>query len=139
MSLALVAYAHPLIMAVGLGLALSALRLGLVLRDHRVRRRVPPTGSRGRHLRVSQPAVWVVIAGFVAGPLTSWLVRGWIPFTRLHAWAGLAALVLFASTSLIGLALKRRRSQRAALHGILGMLAILASALAVITGIELLP
>lgn len=137
--LTVLSYGHPAVVVVGLLLALWALRLGLYLRDFRVRRIVPPKGSLGRHLRLSQPAAIVLAAGFAIGPVSSFVLRGWTPFTSLHAWAGLAALACFGSTSIIGLDLKKKRSRRSQLHGVLGMVGMLAGALAAVTGIELLP
>ena len=136
---AVLAYVHPAIVVVGLGLALWALRLGLYLRDFRVRRVVPPPGSRGRHMRLSQPAAILLVAGFAVGPLSSLLVRHWAPFAHVHGWAGLAAIGCFGTTSLIGLRLKDKRSRRAQLHGVLGIVGVLCGALAAVTGIELLP
>jgi hypothetical protein len=137
--LALLSYAHPALVVVGLLLALWALRLGLHLRDFRVRRIVPPRGSLGRHLRLSQPAAILLTAGFAIGPVSTLVLRGWTPFTTLHAWAGIAALACFGSTSLLGLGLKKKRNRRSQLHGVLGMVGMLAGALAAVTGIELLP
>ena len=137
--LAALSYAHPALVVVGLLLALWALRLGLSLRDFRVRRIIPPKGSLGRHLRLSQPAAILLTVGFAVGPVSSFVLRGWTPFTSLHAWAGVAAVACFGSTSLIGLKLKKKRSKRSQLHGVLGMVGMLAGALAAVTGIEMLP
>ena len=137
--LTVLSYGHPALVVVGLLLALWALRLGLHLRDFRVRRVIPPKGSLGRHLRLSQPAAVTLLAGFAIGPLSAFVLRGWTPFTTLHAWAGLTAITCFGSTSLIGLKLKKKQSRKAQLHGVLGMVGMLAGALAAVTGIELLP
>ena len=61
--------------------------------------------------------------GFLAGPLSSFWLRGWVPFGKLHAWLGLLAAVLFAVTAALGYRLQERRSGSSDAHGLLGLLA----------------
>ncbi len=93
-------------MLVSLTLSLVALRTGLRLRRARLRRTPAPRGTRATHIRVAKVAVAMLMLGFVAGPLSSYFLRGWTPFETFHGLAGGIAAVLFAATALRGRALE---------------------------------
>lgn len=82
--------------------------------------------------------------GFLGGPLSAFLLRGWTPFSTLHAALGVLALLLLISTGLRGRALERARGGEAAArlragHARLALLAAGVSALAAFAGFVLLP
>ena len=54
------------------------------------------------HVRVARPAVVLLLAGFVGGPLSALWLRNWTPFGTFHAWLGLFAAVLFATAGWLG-------------------------------------
>jgi hypothetical protein len=136
-------------MVVALGLLVLALRAGLRIRRARHARLAGARPRAGKlsasdllraHLRIAKPAIVVVLIGFVAGPASSFWLRGWDPFEKLHSWLGLAAAGLFVATALLGRRLEqRRRGARAGLHGLLGLLGVLAAALTAMAGMVLLP
>lgn len=133
------AYAHPSWMVSSLLLAAAALRLGLGLR--RARRGLAPRDPTRRrlHLRLSKPAVCLVLVGFVGGPLSMAFLRGERPFATLHAWIGLSAAALFAATAVLGWRLEHGRGRPADAHALLGVLAMLTAAVAAVAGFVLLP
>ena len=140
------AYGHPVWMLVSLGLALAALRTGLSLRRARLRKRPAPRGTRALHLKLAKPAVVMLLVGFAAGPLSSWLLRGWTPFETFHGLAGGIAGVLFIATALRGRALELGPARggdggpgtRDA-HALLALAAVLAGATAAFAGFVLTP
>lgn len=126
-------------MLTSLLLAVLVLRSGLALRRSRrgLSRREP--SLRMRHLRLAKPAVAMILAGFVAGPVSMALFRGEPPFGTFHAFLGLLAAALFAAAALLGRRLERGRSRAFDPHAVLAVLAVLAGAMAAIAGIVLLP
>jgi hypothetical protein len=126
-------------MVTSLLLALLALRAGLTLRRSRrgFARRDP--AQRPRHLRLAKPAIWLVLLGFVGGPISMATLRGERPFGTAHAWIGLTAATLFGATAVLGWRLERGRSRSNDLHALLGVLALLAGAVAAAAGFVLLP
>ena len=125
-------------MLVGLVLALAALRLGLRIRRGRASRSRPSPETRRLHLRLAKPAVLLLLAGFVVGPVSSVWLRGWEPFSTFHALLGGGAALLFAVTGSLGRRLERGAGQREA-HTVAGILAVLLGACAAFAGFELLP
>jgi hypothetical protein len=126
-------------MLVSLAVALLALRAGLEMRR---RRHAGERRGRAlvlRHLRYARPAVFMLAAGFVGGPLSAWLLRGWTPGGTLHAWLGLLAVSLFVAAGVLGQRIFRGRSRAVDAHGWLGLLAMLVAALASVAGFVLLP
>jgi len=123
----------------GLLLAAAALLAGLELRRRRRLRLRRDPALRRRHLALARPAVIVLLVGLLGGPLSSWWLRGWTPFERLHGWVGLCAAALFAATGWLGLRLERGRGRPVEAHAALGTLAVLVGALALATGFVLLP
>ena len=98
-------------MVASLALAFAALRAGISLRRARLARRPPPRGARRRHLLLARPAVALLLAGFLLGPLSAAALRGWTPFATLHGLAGLVAAALFI------FGLKKLGSPRTAVRG----------------------
>ena len=144
----MLAYLHPAWMVVALGGVALTLRAGLRMRSARHARvaaacPLPGTASAPEllraHLRLAKPAVVVILIGFVAGPTSSFWLRGWNPFEKLHSWLGLAAVALFVATAVLGGRLEQRRGGRPDLHGLLGLLGVLMAALAAMAGLVLLP
>jgi hypothetical protein len=129
-------------MLVALALAALALRAGLRMRRLRTSGAKPERGLLAAHLKVAKPAVVLLLAGFVGGPLSALVLRDWTPFGTFHAWLGLTAAVLFGSAGWLGLRMQRgslRRDRGANLHGLLGTLGMLAGAVAAVAGMVLLP
>ena len=129
------------------GVALT-LRAGLRMRSARharVARARPQPGTASAsellraHLRLAKPAVVLILLGFVAGPISSFWLRGWEPFQKLHSWLGLLSAALFVATAVLGRRLELRRGGRPDLHGLFGLLAVLAAALTAMAGLVLLP
>ncbi len=125
-----------------LALAALALRAGLRMRRLRTRGAKLERGLLATHLRVARPAVLLLLAGFLGGPLSALFLRDWTPFGTFHAWLGLVAAALFGTAGWLGLRMQRgrlRRDRGARLHGLLGTLAMLFGALAAAAGLVLLP
>ena len=122
----------------------AALRSGVKLRRARLLRSVLPRDARRRHLRVAKPAVVLACLGFVGGPLSAFLLRGWTPFSTLHGALGALAAALLIATGLRGRALERaadgvESARLRAGHARLALAAAGASALAAFAGFILLP
>jgi hypothetical protein len=133
------AYGHPALMIVAIGLVFVALRRGLDLRRRRLR------GERGRgariaaHAAIAKPAVILVSLGLVGGLVSAIVVRDWAPLRTFHGWVGVLAAALFAATGFVGWQLLRGRSRAVDAHGWLGLVAFLAAAVAAVAGFVLLP
>jgi hypothetical protein len=126
-------------MLVSLALAVLTLRAGLALRRARRGRAPRDPRLRRRHLRLAKPAVALVLAGFVGGPVSALWLRGWEPFASFHGVLGLAVATLFAAAALVGWRLEHGRSRAFEVHAMLGALAVLGAALAAVAGFVLLP
>jgi hypothetical protein len=133
------AYAHPVIASTGILSALLVLSWGLRMRDARLRRKPPPPNLPRRHVRLAPITVWILLGAFVLGPISSVLIREWKLLHTFHGWAGLTAISSFSAAALLGRKLRVRPDRGRSLHGNLGLLAMLAAAIAAITGIQLLP
>ncbi len=133
------AYVHPIWMVATLTLAGAALRSGLRMRNARRRNARRERGALQRHLRLAKPAVVMALVGFAAGPLSMFWLRGRDPFGTAHAVAGSAALLLFVATGILGRRLERGRGRPLDAHALLATLALLAGAVAAISGFVLLP
>jgi hypothetical protein len=120
-------------------LAGLALRVGLGLRRARRGGGRATVHSRARHLRFAKPAVVVVLAGFVVGPLSMYFLRGRTPFATLHALLGSLAAALFLAAAVLGHRIEEGASRAFDVHGMLGLAAFLAAAGAAIAGLVLLP
>ncbi len=135
----MLAYGHPILMVVALGLAFAALRAGRRIRSARggAARRTP--GMRAAHLRVAKPAALLVAVGFVGGPVSMALLRGETPFGTIHAWLGLASALLFGAASVLGRRLEKSRPASRDAHTLLGALGLLLGAAAAVAGFNILP
>jgi hypothetical protein len=128
-------------MVVSIGLGVATYRVGLGLRRARLSGARRERAAYRRHLRLAKPAVTMLAVGFLAGPLSAWLIRDWTPFATLHSWVGALAISLFAATAFFGRRLETGRAPRATVdrHAWLALSALLAAALAAFTGFVLLP
>lgn len=126
-------------MLVSLLLAIVALRTGLRLRRARLRRARRDPSLRARHARLGTLAVYLVLAGFAGGVASMAWIRREPIFATTHAFVACAAAALFVATALLGRRLERGRGRPVDAHALLGILALLAAALAAVTGFVLLP
>jgi polyferredoxin len=126
-------------MIVSVALAVAALRAGLILRRSRAARRAPPRGARQRHLRLAKPAIVLLLIGFVAGPVSAVLLRGWSPFATFHGVLGALVTALFAAAAVHGYRLEGGRREARSTHAVLGGLAVLGAIVAAVAGFVLLP
>ncbi len=133
------AYGHPALMVVALGLVFFALRIGLAMRRRRQRGVGKLKGELARHMALARPAVLLVAVGLVSGPASALWLRGWTPLQTLHGWLALAAAGLLLSAGLVGHRLSRGETRAVELHGRLGVLAVLVAGLAAFAGFVLLP
>ena len=91
------------------------------------------------HLRLAKPAVVMIGVGFLAGPLSALWLRDWTPFGSFHAWLGGLAVILFATTAILGRRLEHGRGRPVEAHAILAGLAVMAAAVTAVAGFILLP
>lgn len=120
-------------------LLVLALRLGLALRRRRLSGASLPRESVDRHIRWALPAVALLGVGFLAGGASAIWLRGWSPIGTFHGGLGLAVLLVFSGVAWLGRALRRGRSQAAAVHGALALVGVGLAALAALAGFVLLP
>jgi len=83
--------------------------------------------------------VALVSIGFAGGAVSAIFLREWESFATLHAWLGLLAAAFFVTAGVLGAALMKGRRDRLQAHGIAGLLAVLAAAVASVAGFVLLP
>ncbi|MEE3331077.1 MAG: DUF4079 family protein [Myxococcota bacterium] len=133
------AHVHPAWMIGALSLAWLALRSGSQLRSLRARRGRGLVALRQRHLRLAKPAVALLVAGFVLGPLSSYFLRDWTPFQTFHALAGSLAVVLFVAASRYGRRLEVGLRAARTTHLRFVLAAMLCAAVAAVSGFVLLP
>jgi len=126
-------------MVASLGVVALALRAGLRLRRARFRREPRRVDLLRTHLRVAKPAIALICAGFLAGPISAVWLRDWSPFATFHAWLGLLAVALFIAVAILGRRLELHRGRPVDAHAILAGLAVLAAAVAVVADLVLLP
>ena len=132
-------------MLASIALGAATLRSGLRLRSARRRGLRRPPGAMRQHLRRAKPTLVLLALGFTLGPASALWLRGWEPFETAHAWLSSLALLLFLATGILGHALERGRVRRALrpraveVHGLLGVLSLLAAAAAFGSGFVLLP
>jgi len=132
-------YLHPSVAALTVLLCLWATNTGLSMRRLRVKCRDRTERLKRRHAIIAKPAALLLLTTFIGGTFSARLLRGWPPLQTLHGASALVATTLLLVASGLGIALKLDRSERAALHGVLAMLGILAGLLAAVSGIEWLP
>ena len=116
-----------------------ALRAGLEIRRRRLRGQPPQAALRSRHLRFARPAVVLVVVGFVAGPVSAVLLRGWEVFGTLHAAIGGVAALSFVAAAVLGHRLEGGERKAREAHARVAALAALVAALAAVAGFVLLP
>ncbi len=133
------AWVHPAWMVASLALAFVTLRAGLAMRSARRSGGRRDPARRRSHARLGKIAVVAILAGFVAGPASMVWFRGEEPFGTVHALLGAAAASLFASAGWLGRGLERGRGGGPDAHAVLGLLAMLAGAVAAVAGFVLLP
>jgi len=133
------AYLHPAWMIFSLVLVLLTLRAGLRLRRARLLGRERGAELFRRHLRVAKPAVVCVMFGAAGGLLSIWWLRGRTPFATAHAAVAALALLAYGLTAFLGRRLELRRGRAVFAHALVGTLAVLLSAAALVTGFVLLP
>lgn len=126
-------------MLASLLLGALALRAGLRLRRGRLARSRRTPDQLRAHLRLAKPAVALITAGFVAGPVSAFWLRGWTPFRSFHAWLGLVAVALFGTVWMLGRRLEHGRGRPVEAHAVLAALAVLTAAIAAVAGLVLLP
>jgi Kef-type K+ transport system membrane component KefB len=126
-------------MLVSLALCLAALRVGLSIRRARRARRAPPKSARRRHLRLGKPAVALLLAGFVLGPVTVAWLRDWTPMSSFHSLLGGLAALLFSGAAIQGRRLERGDARARDLHAAFAGLALALALAAAVAGFALLP
>jgi len=126
-------------MAASLALAALALRVGLSMRRARRGRGPRGRGMCAAHLRIAKPAVALLMLGMLGGPASAIWVRGWGAFESFHGAIGLLAATLFGAAALLGHRLEVGAGRPRDAHALLGMLAMLAAAVAAVAGFILLP
>lgn len=135
----LMAYGHPAAMLLALLAAGVALRAGLEMRKRRAARKPPQAALRRRHMRFAKPAVVVLLAGSVSGPLSAVYLRGWEVLGTFHGWVALLAALLFGGCAWLGHRLEHGDLERRQAHALAGVLAFLVASLASLAGFVLLP
>ena len=126
-------------MAATVATLLLALRAGLAVRRARLGARPRSPALRRRHLRLAKAGVTAAALGFVGGPASMVWLRGREPFDTVHGLLGGLALLLFATTAVLGRRLERARGNPRTAHALCGLLAILAACAAAMAGLVLLP
>ena len=105
----LLAYVHPVMQVLVLGLAMATLRLGLLLKKHRTRQR-PGQNQPDlfqRHVQLGLLFVGCITSGYLFGLLSMLLFRERAPFRSAHFFFASLALVLFLSGGYAGWRLKQ--------------------------------
>lgn len=125
-------------MVVAIALAGLSLKRGLANRNARRKRALRTREMRAAHLRVAKPAVVLILVGFVAGPASAAWLRGWGVFESLHGWIGITGALLFMATGFYGRRLERGNAGATETHAVLGLLSVLAAAMAAVAGFALL-
>lgn len=131
------AYAHPLVMAGTLLLAVWVLRLGLELRRARRAHRI---ADPGRHAALARWVVPLIVLGWGAGLASMAWLRGKPVVQSVHFPLASAAALGLASAGAIGLALQRGRALGArTAHALLGAGGLLLGLAAAVAGMAILP
>ena len=126
-------------MSASLLLAALALRNGLAIRRARQTRRPPPRGARQRHLRLAQPAFFLLCIGFAAGIASAVWLRGFAPLRSFHGVLGTIAIALFVLTWRAGERLEHGDLSVRERHARLALAAMLVAVLTAIAGFAILP
>ena len=95
--------------------------------------------TRARHTWVARAAAATMVIVFVSGFVSAVALRGWRPLDTAHGWLALGTMVLFSTAATLGWLLQWDRTDKAALHGALGVISFLLTLAVAVAGIELLP
>jgi len=133
-------YLHPVVMCLGILLALLTLRSGLALRRWRVVKQGARAPLKRRHLLLAKITVPWISVGFVLGPIT----MGWVlekeVFQSTHSGLGATAVALWIATAILGHRLEVGNfNPPREVHLGVSLGAIFFSALAAVFGYSLLP
>lgn len=134
----MLAYLHPLIMLLTMGLLALALKEGLGLRKARLGR-VAADRPRSLHTRVAKIATSLLLVGAAAGPVSAVWLRGWEALATLHAWVALTVGAVCLCAACLGLRLESGRMTNPEIHGWLGLATLFGAVGAFMTGFVLLP
>lgn len=133
------AFVHPAWMVASLLFAVATARLGLEIRRRRAHGKPVGGALRARHLRFGKRAIGMISIGFVAGPLSMFLLREREAFDSFHGILGIIVLGLFLWTGWSGRALARGDREVREIHRIAAASAIGAALLSAMAGFVLLP
>jgi uncharacterized membrane protein YfcA len=133
------AFVHPIWMAMSLVMAIVTASLGLEIR--RRRRRGHPVGGelRRRHLRFGKRTLIGIGVGFLLGPASMVFLRGRDLLDTFHGILGLIVLGLFAWTGWSGRTLSRGEEEARDIHRIAAASSVAAAMLSAVAGFILLP
>ncbi len=140
----LLAYLHPVLQVIVLLMALATLRLGLVLKKHRMHQRHLQNRREifWRHTQLGLLFVGCLTAGYMLGLLSMPLFRDRAPFRSAHFFFATLAWLLFLGGGYAGWRLKRGTPKYADvrdLHGFLVYLALFIALGTAVMGFVLLP
>ena len=140
----LLAYVHPVLQVLLLGLAMATLRLGLVLKTHRSRRRLVQNRRDifQRHTQLGLIFVGCLAGGYLLGLLSMTLFRDRAPFRSAHFFFATMALILFLGGGYTGWRLKQGTKNYADvrdIHGFTVYLGLFITLGVAIMGFILLP
>lgn len=134
----LLAYLHPLLMIITVGLLALVFKEGVSLRRSRLKRGVSSKNP-SLHTRLAKFTTGLILVGAISGPISSVWLRGWSAFDSIHAQVTLSVLCICLLTATLGLLLERHQFQRPDIHGWLGLITLLGAITAFVTGFALLP
>ena len=141
---ALLAYVHPTLQVLLLLMALATLRLGLALKNHRLRQRRlqnRPALFR-RHVQLGLSFVACLSIGYGLGVISMPLFRNRAPFRSAHFFFATLALLLFLGGGYAGWRLKQGTKKYADvrdIHGFMVYLGFFISLGVAVMGFILLP
>lgn len=140
----LLAYLHPIMQVLVLLIALATLRLGLALKQHRIRRHRLQDRRQvfARHIQLGLLFVGCLCGGYVLGILSMPLFRDQAPFRSAHFFFATLALLLFLGGGYAGWRLKQGTDRYADirdLHGFMVYLGFFISLGTAVMGFILLP
>ncbi len=125
------AFLHPVLALVALGLLAWAASLGLRSRER------GGAALRPRHARLAPWAYGATIANFGLGLVSTWLWRRDLELVAgAHFWVGAAICLVLTAVALLSRKISTSPAARSA-HPALGMLALLLAALQVFFGLSL--
>jgi Protein of unknown function (DUF4079) len=140
----LLAYLHPIMQVLVLLIALATLRLGLALKQHRIRQHRLQDRRQvfARHIQLGLLFVCCLCGGYVLGILSMPLFRDQAPFRSAHFFFATLALLLFLGGGYAGWRLKQGTDRYADIrdiHGFMVYLGLFISLSTAVMGFILLP